>query len=36
MGKTIHFSFVINGLLDPSFSHMTGQAKQQIFYWGSG
>lgn len=30
MGKTINFSFAINGLLDPSFSHMTGQAKQQL------
>lgn len=30
MGKTINFSFAINGLLNPSFSHMTGQAKQQL------
>lgn len=30
MGKTIHFSFAINRLLDPRFSHMTGRAKQQL------
>lgn len=30
MGKTINFSFAINGLLDPSFNHMTSGAKQQL------
>lgn len=30
MGKTINFAFAINGLLDPSFTHMTNGAKQQL------
>lgn len=30
MGKTINFAFAINGLLDPSFNHMTKSAKQKL------
>lgn len=30
MGKTINFSFAINGLLDPSFNHMTSGAQQKL------
>lgn len=30
MGKTINFSFAINGLLDPSFTHMTSGAQKQL------
>lgn len=30
MGKSINFSFAINGMLDPSFNHMTNVAKEKL------